>query len=98
MGAEKGIARARALDDLNAMLNDSSITTQPALRKILKEMVNTYNSYVNQRDLTTSVSFGNVQDYKDQLKLGTKATLEALANEDPNAKAAYITLFAPLFN
>ena len=97
-GAEKGIARARALDDLNTMLNDSSVTAQPALRKTLKEMLDTYNSYVNQRDFTTSVGFGNKQDYKDQLKLSTKSTLEALASTDPNAQAAYISLFAPLFN
>ena len=98
LGAEKGIARARALDDLNTMLNDSSVTTQPALRKTLKEMVDTYNSYVSQRDFTTSVAFGNKQNYKDQLKTSTKTTLEALAQSDPNALAAYNSLFAPLFN
>ena len=97
-GAEKAVARARALDELDGMLNDPNVKAQPALRKTLKEMVDTYNSYVNQRDFTTSVAFGNKQDYKDQLKLSTKTTLEALASTDPNAQAAYLTLFAPLFN
>jgi len=97
-GAEKGVARARALDELGSMLNDPSVKVQPALRSTLKEMVDTYNAYVNQRDFTTSVAVGNKEDYREQLKISTKTTLEALASTDPNAQAAYITLFAPLFN
>jgi hypothetical protein len=80
------------------MLNDPGIKVQPALRSTLKEMVDTYNAYVNQRDFTTSVAVGNKEDYREQLKISTKTTLEALASTDPNAQAAYITLFAPLFN
>ena len=97
-GAEKAIARTRALDDLRNMLNDSAVTTQPKLRSILNQMVTTYDDYVNQRDFTTSVTFGNKQDYKDQLKENTKSSLESLAQSDPNALAAYNSLFAPLFN
>ena len=97
-GAEKAIARTRALDDLRNMLKDPEVTTQPKLRSILNEMVTTYDDYVNQRDFTTGVTFGNKQDYKDQLKANAKASLEALAQSDPNALAAYNSLFAPLFN
>jgi hypothetical protein len=97
-GAEKAIARTRALDDLRNMLNDSAVTTQPKLRSILNQMVTTYDDYVNQRDFTTSVTFGNKQDYKDQLKENAKSSLESLAQSDPNALAAYNSLFAPLFN
>jgi hypothetical protein len=80
------------------MLNDSAVTTQPKLRSILNQMVTTYDDYVNQRDFTTSVTFGNKQDYKDQLKENAKSSLESLAQSDPNALAAYNSLFAPLFN
>jgi hypothetical protein len=96
--AENAIQRTRALDDLRNMLNDSEVKTQPKLRSILNEMVSVYDDYINQRDFNTTVSFGNKQDYKDQLKLNAKATLEALAESDPNALAAYRSLFDPLFN
>jgi hypothetical protein len=39
----------------------------------------------------------NVQDYKDMIKNNAKNTLAAIAEQDPNAMAAYNTLFAPLF-
>jgi hypothetical protein len=80
------------------MLNDSEVKTQPKLRSILSDMISTYDDYINQRDFATTVSFGNKQDYQDQLKLNAKATLEALAESDPNALAAYRSLFDPLFN
>jgi hypothetical protein len=96
--AENAIQRVTALDDLRNMLNDPEVKTQPKLRSILNEMVSAYDDYTNQRDLTTSISFGKKQDYKDQLKLNAKATLEALAQSDPNALAAYRSLFDPLFN
>ena len=96
--AENAIQRITAINDLRNMLNDPEVKTQPKLRSILSDMVSTYDDYTNQRDLTTSISFGNQQDYKDQLKLNAKATLEALAESDPNALAAYRSLFDPLFN
>jgi hypothetical protein len=96
--AENAIQRVTALDDLRNMLNDPEVKTQPKLRSILNEMVSAYDDYTNQRDLTTSVGFGKQQDYKDQLKLNAKATLQALAESDPNALAAYRSLFDPLFN
>ena len=96
--AENAIQRVTALDDLRNMLNDPGVKTQPKLRSILNEMVSAYDDYTNQRDLTTSIGFGKKQDYKDQLKLNAKATLEALAQSDPNALAAYRSLFDPLFN
>ncbi len=96
--SEKSVQRVRALDDLRNMLKDPSVKTQPKLRSVLDQMVTTYDDYVNQRDFTTSITFGSKADYKDQLKLNTKSTLEALAESDPNALAAYNLLFAPLFN
>ena len=96
--SENAIQRTRALDDLRNMLNDSEVKTQPKLRSILNQMVTAYDDYVNQRDLDTGVTFGNKQDYKNQLKENTKSSLESLAQSDPNALAAYNSLFAPLFN
>jgi hypothetical protein len=96
--SEKSVQRVRALDDLRNMLKDPSVKTQPDLRSVLDQMVTTYDDYVNQRDFTTSITFGSKADYKEQLRSNTKATLEALAESDPNALAAYNLLFAPLFN
>ena len=95
---EKSVQRVRALDDLRNMLKDPSVKTQPKLISILDEMVSIYDDYVNQRDFNTSITFGNKQDYKQQLKSNAKSALEMLAESDPNALAAYNLLFAPLFN
>lgn len=96
-GSQKAIDRNKALDDLRNMLNDNSITTQKSLRNTLKEMLQTYDNYVQERDSTTYSNYGNVQDYKDQLKSSAKMVLESLAGTDPNAVAAFNSLFAPLF-
>ena len=96
-GSAKAIQRTRALDDLRNMLNDSSVRTNPNLQKTLKNMLDTYDSYVSQRDLSTFAATGNTQDYKDMLRLNAQNTLEAIAGKDSNALAAYNSLFAPLF-
>jgi len=95
---ERAIQRSVALDDLRNMLNDPKVTTQGKLRSILSEMVTIYDDYVNQRDFNTSVTIGNKQDYQEQLRLNAKTALEDLAQSDPNAQAAYSSLFDPLFN
>ena len=95
---EKSVQRVRALDDLRNMLKDPNVKTQPKLISILDQMVTTYDDYVNQRDFNTSITFGNKQDYKEQLRSNAKLSLEMLAESDPNALAAYNLLFAPLFN
>jgi hypothetical protein len=95
---ERAIQRSIALDDLRNMLNDPKVTTQGKLRSILNEMVTIYDDYVNQRDFNTSITIGNKQDYQEQLRLNAKTALEDLAQSDPNAQAAYNSLFDPLFN
>lgn len=95
---ERAIQRTIALDDLRNMLSDSKVTTQPKLRSILSEMITVYDDYVNQRDFNTFVTIGTKKDYKDQIRSNAMATLQALAESDPNAKAAYNSLFDPLFN
>jgi hypothetical protein len=96
-GSAKAIQRTRALDDLRNMLNDKSITANPKVQKNLKQMLDTYDNYVMQRDLSTFSASGNTQDYKDMLRLNAQTTLEAIAGKDSNALAAYNSLFAPLF-
>ena len=96
-GSAKAVQRTRALDDLRNMLKDNKVTAQPVLRKTLKSMLDTYDSYISQRDFSSFSGSGNTQDYKDMLKLNAQNTLQALAEGDSNALAAYNSLFAPLF-
>ena len=95
--SERAVQRTRAIDDLRNMLQDKTVTAQPALRKTLKTMLDSYDSYISQRDFSSFSGSGNSQDYKDMLKLNAQNTLQALAEGDSNAMAAYNSLFAPLF-
>lgn len=95
---ERAIQRSIALDDLRNMLNDPKVTTQRKLRSVLSEMITVYDDYVNQRDFNTSVTIGNKQEYQEQLRSNAIAMLQDLAESDPNAQAAYDSLFDPLFN
>lgn len=94
-GSQVGVERARALEDLRKMLDDNTVTAQPQLRGILKQMVNQYDQYKFTRDSLTSNS-GMQQDYKDMLRMNIKASLQELAKKDPNAQSAYDILFARL--
>jgi hypothetical protein len=96
-GSAKAVQRTRALDDLRNMLNDNSVRVNPGLQKTLKSMLDAYDSYVLQRDLSTFAANGRTQDYKDSLRLNTQNTLESIAGKDSNALAAYNSLLAPLF-
>jgi hypothetical protein len=96
-GSANAIQRLRALDDMRSMLNDKDVSVAPKLRETFSQMLATYDSYVNQRDFGGVLGTANSQDYKDMLKLNAKNTLASLAESDPNALAAYNTLFAPLF-
>jgi hypothetical protein len=60
-------------------------------------MLDTYDSYISQRDFSTFAATGNTQDYKDMLRTNAQSTLQAIAESDPNALSAYNSLFAPLF-
>jgi len=95
--SERAVQRTRAIDDLRNMLQDKTVTAQPVLRKTLKKMLDTYDSYIYERDFSSFSGSGNSQDYKDMLKLNAQSTLQAIAEGDPNALAAYNSLFAPLF-
>jgi hypothetical protein len=96
-GSDKAIQRLRALDDIRLMLNDNTVKQQPKLRKVLSDMLNTYDSYISQRDFGGAIGVLNSENYKDLIKSNANQTILALAESDPNAMAAYNSLFAPLF-
>ena len=96
-GAALGVERTAALKDLRLMLSDTSVTTQPATRRILKSMLDEYDSYVTARDFAASSGSNVSQTTKDALKVGAQSTIKAIAGNDASALAAYNSLFAPLF-
>ena len=94
-GSQKAVDRTRALEDLRRMLDDKTVQASPNTRQVLQQMLNTYDEYKFTRDSLTSNS-GMQQDYKDMLKMNTKAALQKLASSDVNAQSAYDILFARL--
>jgi len=94
-GAERAIQRTQALSDLTIMLKDPSVTLDPAVRKPIEAMLNTYNDYINARDSVFGNS-GSSQDYKDMLKQRTKEELLRLSQTNRNAEDAYFALFSKL--
>jgi hypothetical protein len=94
-GGQKAIARIRAYDDLRKMLDDPEVKTQPEIRDSLKRMADAFDQYQSARNSV----YGNTetaQNYRDLLKSNIKATLQQLAQENPNAQAAYDILFSRL--
>jgi hypothetical protein len=96
-GAQTAIARNRALEDLRNMLSDKSVTGSNATRKTLKKMLEQYDSYIGVRDYADQPGVSISQTSLDQIKSGAKNSILSLAGNDPNAIAAYNSLFAPLF-
>ena len=94
-GGQRQMERRRALVDLRMMLDDKTVSAEPQLRAILKNMINTYDSFTMASDSVISNSDA-MQTYKDLIKINTKAELQRLASQDPNAQAAYDMLFAKL--
>lgn len=96
-GSQKAVARVAAINDLRLMLKDPDVTTEPNTRQLLTQMLSAYDSYLSNRDIADQPGMGYTQEYKDSLKLGAKNQIQALANGNKNALAAYNSLFAPLF-
>jgi hypothetical protein len=96
-GAAKAVDRTRALQDMNLMLSDPSVKAEPKTRKVLKEMLDEYNSYLSARDYAEMPNSGLGSNYAETLRLSTLDTLKSIASENPSALAAYNSLFAPLF-
>lgn len=94
-GRENAIERVRALDDLNNMLNDSRFANiRPETQKVLREMVQAYKAYQNQRD--TFEMIGGDAEILDIIKSGTLRKLEDLSGFNENTRSAYISIFSRL--
>ena len=95
-GAETAINRRNAYQDLQNMLNDSSVRqVAPQTFDILKKMSEIYDSYV----YNSSIAVGNgaaASAYKDMLKQNTKVALQELAATNANAQDAYNVMFSGL--
>jgi hypothetical protein len=94
-GAERGIQRTQALDDLVRMFADPSVKLDPAIRQPIEGMLNVYNQYINARDSVPGNTI-SAQNYKDLLKERAKAELERLSKTNRNAEDAYFALFSRL--
>lgn len=96
-GSATAIQRTTALADLRRMLDDKSVTTEPKTQNVLREMLSQYDSYVAARDYAATPGAGVDQNYKDMLRTSAQESLRSLAEGNPNAMAAFNSLFAPLF-
>ena len=96
-GAQSAIQRNKALDDLRNMLSDKSVKSEPQTRKLLKDMLDQFDSFVSARDYAQSAGSGVSSASLTLLKNGAKDAIRAIAGNNPNAVAAYNSLFAPLF-
>jgi hypothetical protein len=93
--SDKAIKRQRAFDDLQKMLADNTVKTEPTIRQALSKMTQVYNDYVYSKDLVPGSSAA-MENYRDLLKQNVKQELEAIAETNPNAKDAYNVLFSRL--
>ncbi|NDF30441.1 MAG: hypothetical protein EB150_09665, partial [Nitrososphaeria archaeon] len=92
---ERRLEKQRAFEDLDAMVNNPDIKTQPKTKAILKEMVDTYKSYERQKN-TFAGSGETQQNMRDMLKAQVKQKLKDIAGTNQNAQSAYNVLFASL--
>jgi len=77
------------------MLSDPSVKVDPAIRKPIEGMLNTYNDYINARDSVFGSST-SAENYKDMLKQRAKLELQRLSQTNRNAEDAYFALFSKL--
>ena len=96
-GAQTAIQRNMAMEDLRRMLLDKNVTTERVTRKVLKQMLDQYDSYISTRDYAQTPGSGINKASLDALKLGARDAIKSLAGTNANAIAAYNSLFAPLF-
>ena len=94
-GREKAVERVRALDDLSAMLDDERFSNiRPETQKVLKEMVQAYDSYKKQKDVFDLV--GGDREILDLVQSGTLRKIKELSDFNENTKAAYMSIFSRL--
>jgi hypothetical protein len=93
-GGQKAIERLKALDDLRAMLNDSSVNVKPNTQRALNDMLRLYDNYKAQKQQLELVSGSrkSISALKDQ----TILQIKILSETNENTKAAYNVLFGSL--
>lgn len=78
-----------ALNDLVNMLNDKSVKVQPKTQAALRRMLDLYNQY---NDLKSSPL--NDSSMGDMAKAGIVEQMQQIAGANPNAGAAYSSIFS----
>lgn len=98
-GGDRQRARQRAYEDLQNMISGPNSSAarkaDPKAFDAIKKMSQIFDNYLYSRDLVVGSSAGSLS-YKDLLKQNTKAELEKIASENPNAQDAYYVLFSRL--
>lgn len=98
-GGDRQRARQRAYEDLQNMISGPNSSAarkaDPKAFDAIKRMSQIFDNYLYSRDLVVGSSAGSLS-YKDLLKQNTKAELEKIASENPNAQDAYYVLFSRL--
>ena len=94
-GREKAIERVRALNDLSTMLDDPKFANiRPETQNVLREMVNSYKSYVKQKEVFDLV--GGNREIIDIVRSGTLRKIKELSNFNENTLSAYMSIFSRL--
>lgn len=95
-GSQKAINRLRAVNDLQAMLEDPEVNVRQATQKGLKAMLDLYNAYKQERD--DYEEFGGNSELVRMLKDDTIIEMKRLSDFNENTRAAYDVLFGSLLN
>jgi hypothetical protein len=94
-GSQKAIDRQNALNDLENMVTDPEVERiSPQTTKALRDMVNLYQSYKNQRQSYDLI--GGSADLIQSVKDSTILRMKELATFNENTQAAYDVLFGRL--
>ncbi len=94
-GSQKAIDRQNALNDLEVMVTDPEVEkVSPQTVKALREMVNLYQSYKNQRQSYDLL--GGSSNLIQSIKDSTILRMKDLATFNENTQAAYDVLFGRL--
>lgn len=94
-GSRTALQRLAALADLRLLVNDKSVKVDKQSKDTFKRMIEVYDSYINTRDSFYG-SGEAANNYKDILKVNTKAELERLSQTNANTADAYTVLFSRL--
>jgi hypothetical protein len=92
-GSQKAIERMNAINDLRSML-EARPNVMPATENALREMLDLYDTYKNERKTLDVISGGTFlsQNLKDE----TILKMRQLSEFNENTKSAYNVLFASL--